>query len=621
MCGITGWVAYDRDLTHDPDARASLEAMTATLTPRGPDTGGVLLDGPVALGHRRLAVVDVAGGQQPMTVEHNGRTVLVTTYSGEIYNHGELRNELTAKGHTFRTRSDTEVVLHAYLEWGTDFAAHLNGMFASALWDPVGSELILVRDRLGIKPLYFHPTRDGLVFGSEHKAILAHPGLRPVIDADGFAELLSLAKTPGHAVLRGIREVRPGHMIRVRREGIEERRYWELEAREHLDDIPTTVARVRELLDDIVARQLVADVPLCTLLSGGLDSSVITALAARRLEAEGRGPVRSFSVDFVGHTDTFRADSFRGTPDGPYAHALAEHVGAQHTDIVLDTAALMDPAHCAAVQTAHDLPFGFGESDTSLFLLFKAIRDHFAVALSGESADEIFGGYRWFHDPDTMRADTFPWIAAMRAVTRRNFPGLTGGRESLLHPGLLDKIDLDGYRSARYHEALAAVPRLAGESGPERRMRELCHLHLTRYMRTLLDRKDRMSMATGLEVRVPFCDHRLVDYVFNTPWAMKTFDGREKSLLRAACLDVLPRPVAQRVKSPYPSTQDPRYVESLRAGLRAVLADLEAPVRPLLDLPAAAAAANAPGKTFRRRIELVLALDIWLRRSRTELAF
>ncbi len=621
MCGITGWVAYDRDLTHDPTARATIEAMTATMARRGPDEGGVLIDGPVALGHRRLAVVDIEGGRQPMSVEHDGRSVLVTTYSGEIYNYRELRAELTTRGHIFRTRSDTEVVLHAYLEWGRDFATRLNGMFAFALWDPVQRELILVRDRLGIKPLYFHPTSDGVVFGSEHKAILAHPTVRPVIDAEGFAELLSLAKTPGHAVYRGMREVRPGHVLRVRREGIDERPYWALEARDHTDDLPATVTHVRELLDDIVERQLVSDVPLCTLLSGGLDSSVITALAARRLEREGCGPVRSFSVDFAGHTEAFRADSFRGTPDGPYAHALAEHVGADHTDIVLDTAALMAPAHRTAVHIAHDLPFGLGESDTSLYLLFKAIREQSAVALSGESADEVFGGYRWFHDADIVQADTFPWLAAMRAAIGRDFPAQRGGRESLLNPGLLAKIDLDGYRSARYHEALAEVPRLGGESGPERRMRELCHLHLTRYMRTLLDRKDRMSMAVGLEVRVPFCDHRLVEYVFNTPWEMKIFDGREKSLLRAAALDVLPEPVAQRVKSPYPSTQDPRYVESLRAGLRAVLADAESPVRPLLDLTAAEAAANEPGKTFRRRIELVLALDIWLRHYGAELAF
>ncbi len=314
MCGITGWVSYDRDLTAE---RATLEAMTQTMACRGPDGAGVWLDAHVGLGHRRLAVIDVEGGKQPMWVEQDGRTVLVTTYSGEIYNYRELRAELASHGHVFRTRSDTEVALHAYLEWGESFTERLNGMYALALWDPGEEQLLLVRDRMGIKPLYYFPTDDGVLFGSEPKAILAHPQVRPVVDTEGLAELLAFTKTPGHAVYQGIRELRPGHVVRVRREGLTVTRYWALEAREHTDDLDTTVSTVRGLLEDIVTRQLVADVPLCTLLSGGLDSSVITALAARGLAAAGTGPVRSFSVDFVGYTDNFTADAMRADTGRP----------------------------------------------------------------------------------------------------------------------------------------------------------------------------------------------------------------------------------------------------------------------------------------------------------------
>ncbi|MFD7729248.1 asparagine synthase (glutamine-hydrolyzing) [Kitasatospora phosalacinea] len=615
MCGITGWVSFDRDLSTE---HATLAAMTATMACRGPDAAGTWLDTHVALGHRRLAVIDLDGGRQPMAAEHDGRTVLVTTYSGEIYNYRELRAELRARGHAFRTESDTEVALHAYLEWGEAFTEHLNGMYAFALWDPRSEELLLVRDRMGIKPLYYRPTPDGVLFGSEPKAILAHPEVRAVVDAEGLAELLAFAKTPGHAGYRGMHELKPGHVLRVRREGITERRYWALESHEHTDDLPTTVATVRELLDDIVARQLVADVPLCTLLSGGLDSSVITALAARGLAAAGQGPVRSFAVDFTGQAENFTPDELRGTLDGPYAHALAAHVGSAHRDIVLDTAALMDRRNRDAVLTARDLPAGLGEGDTSLYLLFKAIREQSTVALSGESADEVFGGYSWFHDPAAVAYDGFPWMY----VLAKGFSGGASrlGPHSLLAPGLLAKLDLPGYRDARYREALAEVPRLAGESGHERRMREVSHLHLTRFVQTLLDRKDRTSMAVGLEVRVPFCDHRLVQYVFNTPWAMKNFDGREKSLLRAAARDVLPEVVAQRVKSPYPSTQDPRYAEALRTELRALLADRDAPVRDLLDLTAVGGAvADAPGADLRNAGEVVLLLDGWLRRYEVSL--
>ncbi len=607
MCGITGWISYDRDLTAE---RRTLDAMTATMTCRGPDAGGVWLDTHAAFGHRRLAVIDIEGGKQPMSVERDGRTLLVTTYSGEIYNYRELRAELAALGHDFRTNSDTEVALHAYLEWGESFTERLNGMYAFALWDPRTEELLLVRDRMGIKPLYYHPMPDGVLFGSEPKAILAHPAVRPVVDAEGLAELIAFTKTPGHAIYKGMKEVRPGHVVRVRRQGLTTSRYWALDNREHTDDLDTTVHTVRELLDDIVARQLISDVPLCTLLSGGLDSSVITALAARGLAAGGKGAVRSFSVDFVGQTENFKADDLRPTPDGPYAHALAEHVRSDHSDIVLDTTTLMNAGHRDAVMTARDLPYGLGEGDTSLYLLFKAIRAQSTVALSGESADEVFGGYKWFHDPEVVRTEAFPWLAAMGI---NSFAGpRAGGREILLDGGLLGKIDLAGYRRARYQEALTEVPYREGDSAFERRMREICYLHLTRFVQFLLDRKDRMSMAVGLEVRVPFCDHRLVDYVFNTPWSMKTFDGREKSLLRAATRDVLPESVAQRVKSPYPSTQDPRYAEALREELKEVLADKDAPVKPLMDSAMAKEAVAAEGEGYRNPTELLLSLNRWL---------
>ncbi|MFE0043306.1 asparagine synthase (glutamine-hydrolyzing) [Streptomyces albireticuli] len=613
MCGITGWIAYDQDFKAGPlEARDTLDVMTRTMACRGPDASGTWLDTHAALGHRRLAVIDIEGGAQPMRVEHDGRTLLATTYSGEVYNYRELRAELEALGHTFRTSSDTEVVLHAHLAWGEAATERLNGMYAFALWDPRTEELLLVRDRMGIKPLFYHPTPDGVLFGSEPKAVLAHPAVRPVVDAEGLAELVSFTKTPGHAVYKGMYELPPGHTLRVRRQGLVLRRYWALEAREHTDDLRTTVHHVRELLDDIVTRQLIADVPLCTLLSGGLDSSAITALAARGLADAGHGPVRSFSVDFTGYTEHFTPDTLRATPDGPYAHALAAHVRADHSDIVLDTAALMDPAHRAAVLTARDVPLGLGDGDTSLYLLFKAVREQSTVALSGESADEIFGGYRWFHTPESVHAATFPWLAPGGID---HFSGTGEGRAALLDGGLLTKLDVTGYQEARYREALAEVPRLPGENGLERRMREISHLHLTRFVQYLLDRKDRASMAVGLEVRVPFCDHRLVEYVFNTPWAMKTFDGREKSLLRAATRDLLPPEIADRLKSPYPSTQDPRYNAALRTELGRILADRDAPVRPLLDTATATASlAEGGGARYRTATELALGLDAWLRR-------
>ncbi|MER7844367.1 asparagine synthase (glutamine-hydrolyzing) [Kitasatospora sp. NPDC096077] len=614
MCGITGWVAFDRDLTAE---RAVLEAMTATQLRRGPDAGGILLQPHAGLGHRRLAVIDIEGGVQPMTVEQDGRLLAALTYSGEVYNHRELRAELEAAGHRFRTRSDTEVVLRAYLEWGEGLAERLNGMFAFAVWDARREELLLVRDRMGVKPLYYRPTPDGVLFGSEIKAILAHPSVRPVVDLDGLRELLGHTRTPGLTPYRGILEVRPGHVVRVRRSGVSVRRYWALEAREHTDSLEATIATVRALLDDIVHRQLDADVPLCSLLSGGLDSSAITTIAAKELAATGAGPVRSFAVDFAGQTRNFHADPVRQTHDGPFAQLLADHVGADHSVIELDAAELADPAGRTATVRARDLPNGVGDMDVSLLMLFRDIRRRSTVALSGESADELFGGYRWFHDPVTVAAEDFPWAASLAAIAGAG----SAPRERLLDAGLLRKLDLDGYRRTRYQEALTEVPHLDAADPLERRMREISYLNLTRFVCILLDRKDRMSMAHGLEVRVPFCDHRLVQYVFNTPWAMKAFDGREKSLLRAAVRDVLPPAVADRVKSPYPVSMDPLYPAQLRAELARLAAAGTSPALDLLDgrrLTDALAPDTDP-QSVRLAVDLALDLDAWLTEYRVTL--
>ncbi|ATB28429.1 asparagine synthase (glutamine-hydrolyzing) [Melittangium boletus] len=605
MCGIAGWIDFERNLMEE---RATAEKMTRTMRDRGPDDEGLWLSPHAALGHRRLSIIDLEGGRQPMVAEENGQPVAVLVYTGEVYNFRELRAELASLGHPFRTHSDTEVVLRAYLQWGASFAERFNGMFAFALWDVREHKLLLVRDRMGIKPLYYAPTPHGVLFGSEPKAILANPLIRAEVDDDGLRELLLFCKTPGHAVYRGMREVRPGHILTVTREGARERAYWKLESRPHTDDLKTTVRTVRELLEDIVARQLISDVPLCTLLSGGLDSSAITALAQRALLAQGAGPVRSFAVDFVNNERDFKPDAFRGTPDGPFVADVVRHIVSEHTDIVLSPHQLMDPEARAAVLGARDLPISMGDMDTSMYLLFRAIRQHSTVALSGESADEVFGGYSWFHDPQAIEMPTFPWMS----TSSRHI----GSRTRALAPELLARLRLDEYIQDRYQEALAEVPRLEGETGLERRMREVFYLHLTRWLQILLDRKDRMSMATGLEVRVPFCDHRLVEYLFNVPWSMKTFDGREKSLLRAATADVLPRSVVERRKSPYPSTQDPEYGRFLRHQLAALLMDEHAPVRPMLDPAQTRALVVGDGEDgnqpARASAEQVLMLNSWL---------
>ncbi|MEV6620402.1 asparagine synthase (glutamine-hydrolyzing) [Amycolatopsis sp. NPDC051106] len=560
MCGIAGWVSYDADLTRRQDV---VDAMTETMACRGPDDVGTWVRTHVALGHRRLAIIDLPGGRQPMSVHTpNGDVAMV--YSGEAYNFTELKEELTKLGHQWETDSDTEVVLHGYLQWGDEVVDHLNGMYAFAIWDERDDRLVMIRDRMGIKPFYYYPTRDGVLFGSEPKAILANPLAGKVVDTDGLRELMAFTKRPGWSLWKGMEEVQPGTIVTVSREGVRTRTYWKLDAKQHTDDQETTVARVRELMTDIVHRQLVADVPRCVLLSGGLDSSAVTGLAAPHLAEQGER-LRTFSVDFFGQEENFKPDEMRDTADSPYIRDVAELVGSAHQNVMLNPAELSDPAVRRAVLKARDIPAGLGDMDTSLYLLFKAIRAESTVALSGESADEVFGGYRWFHDEKAVNADTFPWLAFRTSMMDE--------RASLYTTELRQKLDLESYIADQYRTAVSSVDHLDGESAQDARMRVICNLHLTRFVRMLLDRKDRASMAVGLEVRVPFCDHRLVEYVYNTPWSLKTFDGREKSLLRHATKHVLPDSVRDRVKSPYPSTQDPGYAAALQQQTKEVLAD------------------------------------------------
>jgi asparagine synthase (glutamine-hydrolysing) len=559
MCGITGWVDFGRDLRAE---RATIAAMTATMICRGPDAGDVWCSAHAAIGHRRLSVIDLACGDQPMRAP--GEDDVVLTFSGEIYNFTELRRELSAHGHEFRTRSDTEVLLHSYLRWGRDCVRHLNGMFAFGIWDGRREELLLARDRLGVKPLYYAVRPDGVLFGSEPKAVLAHPEFPAEIDAEGLAELFSQAgtATPGHGIYRGLAELRPGTIAVVGRGGVRTSAYWTLEAREHTDGLVATAGTVRELLADTVHRQTVADVPLCSLLSGGLDSSVVSALAAGSLSRRDRAKLATFSVDFAGSADVFRPDPLRPSHDEPYARAAAEHIGSRHSTITLSAQDLV--AAQWAPLAAHDLPT-MGDMYVSMYLLFREISQQSTVALSGEAADEVFGGYAWYHVPALLAAPTFPWAAG-------------GSWEPLLHPDVRARIRLAEYAADRYDEALAEVPRLAGESPADRRIREVLYLGLTRWLPFLLDRKDRLSMASGLEVRVPFCDHRLVEYVWNVPWALKEAGGIEKGLLRTAALGLLPDDLVSRRKSIYPGAADPAYERAVDAQLRELLRRPDAPL-------------------------------------------
>lgn len=568
MCGFAGFCDYTESLEEEKYLWMALcRRMAGRIAHRGPDSRGAHVSAHCALGHVRLAVIDPGKGAQPMTVRREEGDYTIA-YNGELYNAPELRKELEGRGFSFETDCDTEVVLKAYLCYGADCPEKFNGIFAFAIDDAPGNRTFLCRDRFGVKPLFYTTQGNRLAFGSEIKALFEFPGVNPVLGREGLCEVLGLgpARTPGHGVFEGIREMKPGCWAMFSRDGFLEKSYFELQALPHTEDYESTVQKVRELLIDTVERQLVSDVPLCTFLSGGLDSSVVTAIAARALEKQGQ-KLSTYSFEFEGNDQFFTPSSFQPERDEDWAKKVSALLGTKHTTLLCGNRRLEESLYEGVI--AKDLP-GMSDIDGSLLYFCGQVKQGHTVALCGECADEIFGGYPWFHKPEMFDGAHFPWSDNLDT------------RKSLLKPELQEALRMEEYVSTRLQETLEAVPDLRGESARERRMRQISYLNIKWFMATLLDRKDRCSMANGLEVRVPYADHRLAQYVFNVPWEYKCPQGVAKGLLRDAARGLLPEEVLGRKKSPYPKTYDPRYEEILRKKLFIILQDSLQPLHKIL---------------------------------------
>ncbi|WP_418988453.1 asparagine synthase (glutamine-hydrolyzing) [Agathobaculum sp.] len=552
MCGIGGFVDYERDARRGGPI---LHGMKRTLTPRGPDAEGTYFDEDAALVHRRLIVIDPEGGKQPM---HSPDRNTIIIYNGELYNTPELRTELMSRGHEFVGHSDTEVLLHAYLEWKTDAFSRLNGIFAFAIWEKRERRLTLCRDRLGVKPLFFAPIRNGLTFGSTIDTVLCHPEIEPALDEDGLRTLLLLgpARPPESGVFRQIKSLLPGHFAVLTPENFTDHVYWQLEAHEHEDDLPTTIERTHTLICDAARRQLVSDVPLACFLSGGLDSSILSMLAAKDYAARSE-TLDTWSVDYRDNDKYFTKSIFQPNSDDSYIDQMVDFLGTHHHRVVLEPEAL-----CAALLPATDaraLP-GMADVDSSLLLFCAAVkRGGTTVCLSGECADELFGGYPWYHREEILFEDTFPWSRSI------------GLRLGLLTPDAVR--NGEEFVRQHYRDTCDRAPKLPSDDKKAARMREMFVLNLDWFMATLLDRKDRMSMYSGLEVRVPFCDHRIVEYAYNMPWDFKSLEGREKGIVRRAFANELPKEIVYRKKSPYPKTFHPVYTRLCADYVRRIFED------------------------------------------------
>ncbi len=565
MCGIAGMVGLPI-----PDTDKLLETMVR----RGPDGGGRFTDGDCCLLHRRLAIIDPAGGAQPMTLIE-GRKRFTIVYNGELYNTDCIRSRLMALGHRFLGHSDTEVLLHSYAQWGEKCLEEVNGIFAFGVWEHHSKRLFLARDRIGVKPLFYALYQGGILFASEIKTILSYPGMDAKLDAQGAAEILLLGpgRMPGSGVFRNVFELEPGCFGTFAEGKWKWKRYWYLKDRTHEESFEDTADHVRNLLTDAIKRQMVSDVPIGCFLSGGLDSSLIASVCAGELKKRGQR-LPTFSLDYENNQKFFVPGKFQPNTDSDFIPIMEDVLRADSHRTVLTPEDLVGALEDATI--ARDLP-GMADVDFSLLAFCKDIRKTVKVALSGECADEIFGGYPWYRDPEVRARSGFPW--AQNTVLRGKF----------LSPEIRAEIDPEAFVWQAYSDTIRQCDILPGTLPGERRMKEMINLNHRWFMQTLLDRKDRMSMYSGLEVRVPFCDWRIAEYMYAVPWSYKDHNGYEKGLLRYAMRGFLPEEILWRKKSPYPKTHDPRYEILVSQLLREMLDDPSATIFQIVEREALSA--------------------------------
>ncbi|NLE24088.1 MAG: asparagine synthase (glutamine-hydrolyzing) [Clostridiaceae bacterium] len=582
MCGIAGFCNYGIDFVDKSEYWTGiLKDMRKTIAHRGSDNVGEFLRDHVGVSHTRLSIRDLCNGMQPIIRKIDNKEYVIV-YNGEIYNTDELIPELLKAGLTFKTTTDTEVILYSYIHYGIDFVNKLNGIFAFAIWDGKDERLILYRDRLGVKPLFYTINDDTIIFGSEIKALFCFPGIKPEIDINSFREIFGIgpARTSGNGVLKNINEIKPGYYSIFSKEGFYPVRYWDIVNKEHTDNYQQTVDKVSFLVRDAITRQMVSDVPVCSFLSGGIDSSIVTAVASDYLDKKGL-KLNTFSFDFKDNDLYFKSNAFQPDRDKPFIDVMLEKYNLNHTYLECDESILAELLYTSV--ESKDLP-GMADIDSSLLYFCSLVKMNNKVALTGECADEIFGGYPWFYRDDLFWFNGFPWSKNVKT------------RTMLLSDDFKRELKLEEYISARYIESIDEVPCIEGESLIENRRKEIAYLNIKWFMQTLLDRMDRASMHSGLEARVPFADHRIVEYVFNVPWDMKYRGGVEKSLLREACQELLPEKILFRKKSPYPKTYNPNYERILAQMFSEIINNPHSPIMSFTDKKKALSFIQAPAQ-------------------------
>lgn len=571
MCSIAGlYNSHENyDIKHEYTTNLLIN-MNNHLKHRGPDANEYVVLQKCALAHTRLSIRDLITGNQPMMKSiYNNQIYIV--YNGEIYNADEIKHELLSLGYEFTTTSDTEVLLQAFIHYGPDFVNKINGIFAFAIYDKANETIYMYRDHFGVKPLYYTISSDAtLIFASEIKALFCYPGINPIIDKDGLCQIFGIgpSKVPGSGVFKNIYEVKPGHYIKYNSYGANDITYYRIISAPHNDSYEETIEKTSYLVRDSIQRQMVSDVPVCTFLSGGIDSSIVSSICAKQLSISNK-QLDTFSFDFTDNSVYFKSNSFQPEQDRPYVDLMKNFIKSNHTYLTCSIEEMADMLYNSVI--SRDLPT-MADVDSSLLYFCNKVSDTHKVVLTGECADEIFGGYPWFYRQELVNSKTFPWMIDISP------------RIDILSNELTEYLNLPEYINSVYSSIVSEINMLPEENETERNRRKIGYLNIRMFMQTLLDRMDRTSMYSGLEARVPFADPRIIDYVFNIPWKFKYKNNTEKSLLREAMRGYVPDKILFRKKSPYPKSYNPLYEKILCERMRDILQHGNRKLLDLLDI-------------------------------------
>ena len=605
MSGIVGIVNFDKDISGDYPI---IRNMSETLKRRGPDYDCFYFSKHINLAYREVSI----NKNEKKIISYKFNEITYTiVLDGQIYNLKEIKEILKDNDFDFKDNSKFEILIKAYIFYGKEMCKYLNGNFALAIWNDKKEEIYIARDRFGINPLYYAKIDENIIFASEIKAILEYPNMKAIVNKDGVGELLGIgpSHSPGKTPFKNIEELEPATFVVYNKNCFRKEKYWKLENKEHKDDLEKTCDKIRYLIKDSVERQLADGNDTLTLLSGGIDSSIISKYASDYYKNKFGKRLKTFSVDYIDQEKNFVKNDFQPNTDNYYIDQMVDFLDTEHTKILFDSPDLYNNLENAMI--ARDFP-GMADVDSSYLLLFKALKQECNIGLSGECSDEIFGGYPWYFREDSLNSNTFPWSLAIEE------------RQKMLNEDISKEICLKSYIEEKYEKSLIEIENLNDDES-EVKYKKMIYLTSNWFMQTLLDRTDRMCMFNGFEVRVPFCDYRIVEYVWNIPWEMKAYKNREKGLLRYSFKDLLPEEIVYRKKSPYPKTHNPNYLKLVKKELSKIINCEYSPINKLLNKEYIQEIIETDGKSFSRPwfgqlmtgpqlMAYIIQINMWLER-------